>query len=113
MDRWESDQIYNSLAAIDAHLQEARESLFDAPSSQRTDFLMTQQWMRVVVWKRAMFYVKLSADAAEGCLSLGFPEQVARNVVVYMKDFPRKIVESHGLGMVSSSIYKDDFYRLS
>jgi hypothetical protein len=105
MDHWESVRIYDALAHIDAHLQEAHESLLDTPSSQRTDFLMTQQWMRVILWKRAMFYVRLSINAAQGCLSFAFPEQVARNVVAYIKSFPRETVESHGLGMVSDQIH--------
>lgn len=51
-----------------------------------------------------MFHVKLSADTIGGCLSVSFPEHVARNVMVYINNFPRKVVASHGLGMVSDQM---------
>lgn len=69
--------------------------------SQRVDFLITKQWMRMVLWKGAIFHVELS-DNIQGSLSVSFPEQVARMAAEYIVDFPRELVEAHGLGMVCS-----------
>jgi hypothetical protein len=67
---------------------------------QQADFLITQQWMRMVLWKMSMFHIKLTADDNDKNLSISFPEHVARNVIGYLNLFPRNMVEAHGLGMV-------------
>lgn len=101
MDDSEFDRTSHFFAAMDVRLEETRELLSNTPESQRADFLITKQWMRMILWKRAMFNVELSTDIADGSLSISFPEQLARNVMTYINDFPRAIVQAHGLGMVS------------
>jgi hypothetical protein len=86
---------------MDTRLRDTRGLLFSSPDSQRVDFLITQQWMRIILWKLAIFHVELSAHPAFENLSISFPENVARNVMGYLDTFPRGIVEGHGLGMVS------------
>ncbi|KZF23903.1 hypothetical protein L228DRAFT_126548 [Xylona heveae TC161] len=66
----------------------------------KADFLVTQQWMRIVLWKSVMFNFPLnSALKSNDAMHLAFPECVARNVVSYLNNFPREILEAHGLGM--------------
>lgn len=48
-----------------------------------------------------MFHVELSLNMAAESLSVFFPEQLAEKVVAHISTFPRGVVGSHGLGMVS------------
>jgi hypothetical protein len=100
MDGVSPGHIYNSFQNMYVCLQNTQEPLPSSPDLQRVDFLVTKQWLRMVLWKRAIFHVELS-DKVEGSLSISFPEQVARMVTAYISNFPREVVESHGLGMVS------------
>ncbi|KAL4868252.1 hypothetical protein BDV12DRAFT_197474 [Aspergillus spectabilis] len=90
--------IHDFFQNMDICLQNTQEPLPSSPDLQRVDFLVTKQWMRMILWKRAIFHVELS-DKAGGSLSISFPEQVARMATAYISEFPREIVESHGLGM--------------
>lgn len=105
MDGFEADRIYNFFAEMDTRLQETPELLPCTSDTQRADFLITKQWMRIILWKRAMFCVELSADTTGGTFTVSFPEKVARNMVAYIHNLPREIVPSHGLGMVSDRMH--------
>jgi hypothetical protein len=95
------DLVSDFFVGVDTRLRDIRGLLSSSPDSQRADFLITQQWMRIILWKLAMFHVELSADPTVENLSISFPENVARNVMAYLDMFPRGIVEGHGLGMVT------------
>ncbi|KAB5515374.1 hypothetical protein GE09DRAFT_1046052 [Coniochaeta sp. 2T2.1] len=70
---------------------------------RRADYALTQQWMRLVLWKTSMHHVSLTTTVSngkeDGPLSLWFPGHVAREVVQRLDAFPMRIVEFHGLGM--------------
>lgn len=89
------------LPAMDMQIQQIPQLLDHSPDSQLVDFLITKQWMRLILWRRAMFHVELSLNMAAESLSLFFPEQLAEKVVAHISTFSRGVVESHGLGMVS------------
>ncbi|KAL2869710.1 Zn(II)2Cys6 transcription factor, partial [Aspergillus lucknowensis] len=97
MDGLAFDLVPDFFLGMDTRLQ-TQELLANSPDSQRVDFLITKQWMRMILWKRAMFHVPLS-DTCEDSLSISFPEHVARRVAAYVTDFPRGVVDSHGLGI--------------
>ncbi|EED17872.1 C6 transcription factor, putative [Talaromyces stipitatus ATCC 10500] len=66
---------------------------------QQADFLITQQWMRIMVWKMSIFHIKLSVNADDENLSICFPEHVAEIVLMYLSHLSRNIIEAHGIGM--------------
>jgi hypothetical protein len=99
MDSGSPDRTSDFFSKMDLRLRELRQ-LQSKRDLQQADFLITQQWMRMVLWKMSMFHIKLTANANDESLSISFPERVARNVIVYLNRFPRNIVEAHGLGMV-------------
>lgn len=101
MDGLIPDHIYDFFHDMDICLRDTQEPLASSPDPQRVDFLITKQWMRMILWKRAIYHIELS-DKIEGGLSISFPEQVARMAAAYINNFSREIVESHGLGMVSN-----------
>lgn len=85
---------------------ETQQYLLSSCELQNADFLISQQWMRIVLWKMAMFSVLLNAEPEpDRCesLSISFPERIARNISGYLDIFPRKAIEAHGIGIVSSS----------
>ncbi|OIW33050.1 hypothetical protein CONLIGDRAFT_570066 [Coniochaeta ligniaria NRRL 30616] len=95
-----SPRTHETFAEMHARLRAAPESPHYSSDLQLADFKLTQQWMRVVLWKTSMYHVSLTADAeGDDSLSLGFPNQVARRVVQDLDTFPVHIVEFHGLGM--------------
>ncbi|CEL03031.1 hypothetical protein ASPCAL04190 [Aspergillus calidoustus] len=87
------------LPAMDMEIQQIPQLLDHSPDSQLVDFLITKQWMRLILWRRAMFHVELSLNMAAESLSVFFPEQLAQKVVAHISTFPRGVVGSHGLGM--------------
>lgn len=88
--------------STDQKLQEKRQ-LQSKTQVQQADFLITQQWMRIMVWKMSIFHIKLSMNADDENLSICFPERIAQIVLVYLNNLSRNIIEAHGIGMVSSS----------
>ncbi|KUL92177.1 hypothetical protein ZTR_02299 [Talaromyces verruculosus] len=82
----------------DQKLQEKRQ-LQSKTKVQQADFLITQQWMRIMVWKMSIFHIKLSVNADDENLSICFPERVAQIVLTYLNNLSRNIIEAHGIGM--------------
>lgn len=97
--RYRSQEFYTSMHRRLLETQEYSQSNSDI---QRADFLVTQQWMRIVLWKSSLFDIKLSASPTDEGLSLCLPDEIARNVVLHLNTFPTRIIEAHGLGMVCS-----------
>jgi hypothetical protein len=100
MDSIGSGQTQDSYVAMHTRLRETGEFPRSSSDLQRADFLITQQWMRIVLWKMSMFHIKLMADPADESLSLCLPDHIARNIVSCLNTFPPHVVEAHGLGMV-------------
>lgn len=84
----------------DQRLQE-KQQLQSKTKVQQADFLITQQWMRIMVWKMSIFHIKLTVNADDENLSICFPERVAQIVLMYLNNLSRNIIEAHGIGMVS------------
>jgi hypothetical protein len=104
MDGDGSSQTYEYFASMHERLRGINQASRNSTDLQRADFLMTQQWMRVVLWKTSMYYIKLSPNAMDESLSLCFPNRIARNVVKNIDVFPRSVIEAHGLGMVCNNL---------
>lgn len=100
MDSEWQDRTSDFFSNFDHQLRELRQ-IQSKREFQQADFLITQQWMRMVLWKTSMFHIKLSADANDENLSILFPEQVAQSMFIYLNRFSPNIVEAHGIGMVS------------
>lgn len=90
-------------AAMHTRLRENQEFSQYSSDLQSVDFFITQQWMRIVLWKTSMFHIKLTANPEDEGLGLCLPDQAARSIVLCLNTFPTHIVEAHGLGMVYST----------
>lgn len=104
MDSDKDDRTPEFFLAADAELRAETQQYLLSSRLQNADFLITQQWMRIVLWKLAMFSVVLvvesEPDRSES-LSISFPERIARNISEYLDVFPREVIEAHGIGIVS------------
>lgn len=67
---------------------------------QRADLLMTQQWLRLIVWQSSLRQGLLTMNAEDPCMSFSFPITVARDTVAGLMSLPEKAVEVHGMGIM-------------
>lgn len=97
------NRIQSFLSQSDTHPKESRHRSKQSHDLQQADFLLTHQWMQIVLWKLAMFEgtSKQTSRSPDDDLSISFPERVARNVMMHLVKFPQGTIEAHGLGMVS------------
>ncbi|KAM0471588.1 hypothetical protein ACHAPX_009245 [Trichoderma viride] len=99
MDGDGTSQTQEYFAFMHDRLREVSQGPHSSTDLQKADFLLTQQWMRVVLWKTSMYYINLSSDSTDEGLSICFPDRIARNVARNIELFPRSVIEAHGLGM--------------
>ena len=66
---------------------------------QKADLLMTQQWLRLVVWQSSCRHGLLSTAAEEESMTFGFPLSIARDTVAVLQSLPSHAVEVHGMGI--------------
>ena len=112
MDGHVSQRTHDYFVAMHSRLQQIRGISGDAADLQKADFLLTQQWMRIVLWKMSMYHIRLPPESTDDGLSLSFPDQVARNIIQNLSILPTHVVEAHGLGMVRincSKLLRDGF----
>jgi hypothetical protein len=54
---------------------------------QRADFIVTKQWMRILLWQQAMSRGLLSSNSHIKSMSFAFPTEVARDLLRWMAAF--------------------------
>jgi hypothetical protein len=67
---------------------------------QRADILMTQQWMRVLLWQHALGVTNIRSANRHDEFSFSFPATVAQSTLGFLSSLPRDSLEAHGPGMV-------------
>ncbi|KAG7425472.1 putative sucrose utilization protein SUC1 [Fusarium oxysporum f. sp. raphani] len=68
---------------------------------QRADIVVTDSWLRVVLWKAAIPYVDANTDPNDQGLSVSFPTSVARDLLAKLTTLSSCALEAHGPGMMS------------
>lgn len=74
----------------------------DEPSPtdiQKADLLMTQQWLRLIVWQSSFRQGLLSTAAPHESFAFAFPLTIARDTAAILQSLPSKAVEVHGMGI--------------
>ncbi|KAK7949270.1 RING-3 [Apiospora aurea] len=66
---------------------------------QKADLLMTQQWLRLIVWQSSFRQGLLSTAAPHASFSFGFPLAIARDTAAVLQSLPSQAVEVHGMGI--------------
>lgn len=84
----------------DAAEEEEVEEVEPNPTDiQKADLLMTQQWLRLIVWQSSFRQGLLSTAAPHASFSFGFPLLIARDTAAVLQSLPSRAVEVHGMGI--------------
>jgi hypothetical protein len=77
-------------------------STFDQPEPtaiQKADLLITQQWLRLVVWQSSCKQGILQGDSPHDSMRFAFPLSVARQTAAVLHSLSPSAVEVHGMGI--------------
>ncbi|KAI1636628.1 hypothetical protein F4809DRAFT_650397 [Biscogniauxia mediterranea] len=66
---------------------------------QKADLLMTQQWLRLIVWQSSFRQGLLSTAASDKSMTFAFPLCIARDTASILQSLPSSAIEVHGMGM--------------
>ncbi|KAI1343666.1 hypothetical protein F5Y15DRAFT_172850 [Xylariaceae sp. FL0016] len=66
---------------------------------QKADLLMTQQWLRLIVWQSSFRQGLLSKYARNECMTFAFPLSIARDAATVIQSLPSSAIEVHGMGI--------------
>lgn len=75
------------LVAIDKALADTSPQLSNFNVVQRADFLVTKQWMRILLWQQALRRGLLSSASYDAAMNFNFPAQVVRDLLTWMALF--------------------------
>jgi hypothetical protein len=71
---------------------------------QSANILITQQWLRLMVWQTALRLGLISSTAADSAFSYGYPVEIASSLCEILKTLAPISIQVHGLGIVSQKI---------
>lgn len=66
---------------------------------QKADLLITQQWLRLIVWQSSFRQSLLSWTASHESMHFAFPLAIARSTANVLRSLPSSAVEVHGMGI--------------
>lgn len=66
---------------------------------QKADLLVTQQWLRLVVWQSSLQHELLSMVAPNESMAFSFPLAIAHDTVAALQALPSHAIEVHGMGI--------------
>ncbi|CCU75370.1 hypothetical protein/Fungal trans superfamily [Blumeria hordei DH14] len=68
-------------------------------SIQRADILVTQQWLRLIVWQSSMRQGLLSSASADESMTFHYPFRIAHSLLTAISSLPSTAVDVHGMGI--------------
>ncbi|KAH8195742.1 hypothetical protein TruAng_010096 [Truncatella angustata] len=71
----------------------------DPTTIQKADLMVTQQWLRLIVWQSSFRQGLLSTAAGDESFSFSFPLSIARDTAAILQSLPSRAVEVHGMGI--------------
>lgn len=71
----------------------------DPTSIQKADLMITQQWLRLIVWQSSFRQGLLSTASKDESFSFSFPLSIARDTAAILQSLPSRAVEVHGMGI--------------
>ncbi|CAF3504737.1 hypothetical protein SNK03_006417 [Fusarium graminearum] len=89
------------LGAISSQLQAKHPLPLCENEVQRADIVVTDSWLRVVLWKAAIPFVDANTDPFDQNLSVSFPASVAHDLLSRLTTLSSCALETHGPGMAS------------
>ncbi|CZT45012.1 related to transcription activator [Rhynchosporium secalis] len=68
-------------------------------SIQKADILVTQQWLRLIVWQSSMRQGLLSSTAEDESMTFQYPLKIAHSLLDVISSLPTSSIEVHGMGI--------------
>lgn len=68
-------------------------------SIQKADILITQQWLRLIIWQSSMRQGLLSSHAEEESMTFAYPLKIAHSLLNVISSLPTTSIEVHGMGI--------------
>ena len=99
--RRDSELTKESLAALQAKLQASVSCSSANYKANQTDLVVTQQWMRTLVWQKSMSLMMLSSAPSDQAMSLSFPTRIVGDLLQFNSILSPEYLKPHGFGMVS------------
>lgn len=66
---------------------------------QKADILVTQQWLRLVVWQSSMRQGLLSSTSTDPSMNFRYPLDIASSLLNIISSLPTTSIEVHGMGI--------------
>ncbi|KAH7318080.1 fungal-specific transcription factor domain-containing protein [Stachybotrys elegans] len=88
------------LSLLQELLKYALPSVSSYAPAQQADLLISQQWLKVMVWKHCVSKALLKTASGDDSMSLTYPASIARDVVLISKLLPTKAFEANGVGIL-------------
>lgn len=66
---------------------------------QKADILITQQWLRLIVWQSSMRQGLLSSTAEDESMTFRYPLKIAHSLLDVISSLPTTSIEVHGMGI--------------
>lgn len=66
---------------------------------QKADILVTQQWLRLIVWQSSMRQGLLSSTAEDESMTFRYPLKIAHSLLNVISTLPTSSIEVHGMGI--------------
>jgi len=85
--------------ALQQQLNLPHPSHLSLTSIQKADILVTQQWLRLIVWQSSMRQGLLSSTAEDESMTFRYPLKIAHSLLNVISSLPTTSIEVHGMGI--------------
>jgi len=105
MGSWNGTSISCSIdqvISIETQLQQAVSISMDLSEVQLADLLVSQQWLRMIVWQLCTKLGYLSSTTRYESLTFWYPIYIARDLMISTYDMSEYSMQIHGIGLVST-----------
>lgn len=103
----ESASTPECLAEAEATLAVLSRGQEGGPSTRRADYCITKEWMRTMIWQKALSQRLLSSTSGTELMTFRFPAVVGRSLLCSLQGFTESDLLPLGRDQVSSAWFKD------
>ncbi|KAG9229796.1 hypothetical protein BJ875DRAFT_473974 [Amylocarpus encephaloides] len=89
----------NTYTALQRQLSLPYPSHLALTDIQKADILVTQHWLRLIVWQSSTRQGPLSSNAEEESMTFTYPLKIAHSLLDVISRLPMKSIEVHGVGI--------------
>ncbi|KAA8649438.1 fungal specific transcription factor domain-containing protein [Aspergillus tanneri] len=103
LDLWNGTQTTwsrEALIHLEEHVQRAVPVDIQLPDILLADLLVSQQWLRTIIWQLATRAGFLSTTPIHPCLEFRYPLQIARDLAMATWKLSMGSMETHGVGLI-------------